>query len=69
MSKFLRDLADSFLLAAALVAVTDVEALIAAGSKEQAMGAALALVRAAGIAGFQAVLPKLVALKAAREGR
>lgn len=66
MKKFLRDSLDSFLLAAAVVAVTDIEALIQAGSKEQLVAAAVALGRAALIAGFAAIAPKLVARRDAR---
>lgn len=63
MKKFLRDLADSFAYAALVVVVVDAEALISAGSKEQAIAAAAALGRAALIAGVKEIAPRVLAAR------
>lgn len=63
MRKFLRDAAEAFAIAAAVVVVSNPDALIAAGSLEQVEVAGVALLRAALVAGFAAVAPRFRALQ------
>ena len=65
--QFWVDAGEAFLLAAAAVLVVDAEALVAAGSWEQAATLGIALGRAAVVAGLRAVAPRV--LLAARRGR
>lgn len=61
--RFWRDAGEAFVIAALTVVVLDPSALLAAGSLEQLTAAAVALGRAALVAGFRAVAPRVLALR------
>jgi hypothetical protein len=61
--KFWRDAAEAFVVAATAVLVVDAESLVAVGSREQALTVAVALGRAAVVAGLRAVAPRIIAYR------
>ena len=68
MKKFLREAGEAFLIAAGVVMLDDgAELLTAVGTGDQLLVGAVAIARASVAAGFRAVLPRLLALRARSE--